>query len=222
MGYSFPLSLAQFHDLLRKQAADCNLGEALDIAETGGGEILSARIGNRLWAGSYTLHRQNAVDQEPILALIDLIRSPGRSFFTGDVAHRYPRLDPDGSILGATAVTVQSVEANNRELKLQGAPDGYTVSAGDHISIIYGSSPVKYGYFRVVSGSSFNDAFTPTRTGLIEVQPFIPAGITGGETVQLVEPRMKAVYVPGSFSGGGRVRPMKAGPIQFSWRQSLR
>ena len=222
MALTFPLSLADFFDQVRFTALEFQLSDALEISETGAGEILTARNGQRLWGGTVSIVQNRYRDQEVIQSKLDVLRNSGASFLIGDRFAQYPKADPDGSILGATAVTVHSIEANNRELKLQGAPDGYTVSAGDHISITYGSSPVKYAYFRVVTGSSFSDATSPTRTGLIEVQPFISSSISAGASVQLVKPCLKAVYVPGSITGGSRSSLNIEGPIQFSWRQSLR
>ncbi|SMP37359.1 hypothetical protein, partial [Shimia sagamensis] len=150
------------------------------------------------------------------------LRQPGRSFFIGDPYHVYGAVDPDGAMLGDKTVMVDKVRSNNRELKLKGAPHGLRVSSGDHISVAHGNSPRVYDYFRVVQGSKFSSTQSSTVTGWIEVQPFIPTGITTGAIVRLAKPQLQAVYVPDTFSGGVRKPGLLADGVRFKWRQTLR
>ena len=222
MATAFPIPLENFFDLIRFTSLDFQLGEAMEVNETAGGEVLAARVGQNLWSGKVSVVQAHYRTQEVIQSKLDLLRRPGASFLIGDRFGQYPQGDPDGSVLGVTAVTVESVQPNNRVLRLQGAPDGYQVSAGDHFSVTYGSSPVKYAYFRVVAGSTFSNTYSPPRTGDIEVQPFISTSISAGDSVRLVRPHLKAVYVPDTMAGGSRFSVNLQSAIQFSWQQTLR
>lgn len=222
MAYSFPLTLAQFQDLLPLDGVTVDLPGALSYSETGGGHLLPARQGSRLWRGQIDLMSDGPDAIEPILALIDILREPAASFLVGSAVRQYPKADPDGSILGAATVTVGSKDANNREMTLSGAPAGYVISAGDHLSIAYGTSPVQYAYFRVVTGGTFTGAPTAV-TGNIEVAPFIPGGVSAGAAVTLIKPRMKAIlrsdeFTAPRYSGGA----MLASGTRFSWLQTMR
>lgn len=214
---TFPLSLADFWSKKRFTSLDFTLGENMEVSETGGGEILLARTGPRLWGGhiSYPIGTDDDVDDT--VALIDLLRQPGGSFLVNDPRRIAPRFDLDGSIQAGADVTVQSV-TSARELVLVGLPLNFQLQRGDHISIAYGSNPVRYFLARIVVGG----VTTPANSTIsVEVQPFIPDGITAGQTVLLRDPFCKAVYVPNSFSGGMRM-PVLSGAVTFSWRQTLR
>lgn len=222
MTVQFPLALEDFFDGLRLSFLRFELSENMENSETAGGEILPSATGPRLWEGEVQISPKTIFDFDRVISKIDLLRQPGRSFFIGDPLRAYGELDPDGAILGANTVTVQSVGANNRELRLQGGPDDLVISDGDHLSIASGSNPVVHDYFRVVTGGTFNDAYAPPRTDLVEVQPFLPPGLVVGTQVRLKRPFLKAVYVPGSYQGGARRPGIKPAPVKFGWRQTLR
>lgn len=222
MAYTFPLALADFFDGLRLTSLRFELSENMENSETGAGEILTNATGPRLWQGTIHIAADTVHDMEQVIAKIDLLRQPGRSFFIGDPYHANGAADPDRSILGGNTVMVDKIRGNNRELKLKGAPRELSVSSGDHISIAHGNSPRVYDYFRVVQGRKFYSTQSSTVTGWIEVQPFIPTGITPGSIVSLAKPQLQAVYVPDTFSGGVRKPGRFVEGVRFNWRQTLR
>jgi len=222
MAYTFPLALADFFEGLRLTSLAFELGENMEVSETGGGEFLSNATGPRLWHGAVHIATDTVREMDQVIAKIDLLRQPGRSFFIGDPYHAHGADDPAGSVLGDASVVFDKVHGNNRELKLKGAPHGYEVVAGDHISIAHGTSPRVYDYFRVVKGRKFLSSQSSTVTGWIEVQPFIPTGISKGTEVRLVKPQLEAVYMPDTFSGGMRKPGGLAQGVSFRWQQTLR
>lgn len=222
MAFSFPLPLKDFFDGLRLTSLSFTLGENMERSETGSGEVLTNATGPRLWQGTIQIATDTVRDMDQVIAKIDLLRQPGRSFFIGDPYHAYGAGDPDGSILGGNTVMVDKIRSNNRELKIKGAPHGLWVSSGDHISISHGNSPRVYDYFRVVQGRKFSSTQSSTVTGWIEVQPFIPTGIAPGSIVRLAKPQLQAVYVPNTFSGGVRKPGQFADGVRFNWQQTLR
>ena len=75
---SFPLTLDQFFHLLPVAVAKMSPGEALEIAETGSGEILTADIGTTLWTGQIDLGKMLHVEAADIGPLLNILRRPGR------------------------------------------------------------------------------------------------------------------------------------------------
>jgi len=215
MALSFPLGLADFWDKLCPLSWSFHLPSATTMAETAGGEILVARRGVRLWEGEFMLPARNRNAQDQAVALLDLIAMPGASFLAYDRHRAYPQSDPTGATLGAATVTVSSVNANRRDVTLTGAPSGYVLTAGDHVSISYGS-PTRYFLGRVVVGATLTGG-----SGTVELTPMLPDAIGNGDAVSLEKPLCKAVLVPNSFNGVMRGRTFDSA-ASFAWRQTLR
>lgn len=216
MAISFPLGLGTFWDGLEISALSFRLGEAMSVSETGEGEVLTARMGVRLWSGEAAI--PPAADQDSALAMIDLIRQPGAPFMVYDPRRTYAQADPGGVIQGADVCRVVSVAANLREITLEDLPAGYILTPGDHVSIAYGSSPIRYFLGRVVAGDTFDGL--PARAA-VEVVPQIPETVEAGDVVSLIKPICKAVYVPDSFSGVTRGVAIDGG-FSFKWRQTVK
>ncbi|OWV40383.1 hypothetical protein [Mameliella alba] len=216
MAITFPLGAPTFWDGLRIASLSFRLGEAMSVSETGGGEVLAARMGTRLWSGEARI--PPAEDQDQTLALIDLIRQPGAPFMVYDRRREFAQADPDGAIQGAAVCRVASVASNAREMTLTDLPSGYVLTPGDHLSISYGSSPIRYFLARVVTGGTFVGA--PAQV-TVEVVPGIPEAVAADDVVRLIQPICKAVYVPDSFSGVSRDLVLDSG-FSFKWRQTLR
>lgn len=211
---TFPLSLATFWNVLRLEQVSFNLGEAIQMNQTRGGEIVTAKLGNRLWSGTASLVPSATGAGDAVRALMDLIAQPGASFHAYDPRRIRPQA---GWGQGANTVTVHSVATDRREITIAGNLLGNEIRAGDHLSIIYGVGRLYYG--RVVRGASFV-AGTPV-TAQIEVVPVLPIEVTVDDVVRLSFPYLKAVYVPGSFSGGERLAGFDAG-YSFRFMQTLR
>lgn len=215
MAISFPLPLADFFSGLSPTSISFELGENVEGGDqTGKGEILTYAVGERLWGGTIHIAADTPRKQEKVKAKLDLLRNAGGSFLVGHPDFKFPESDPNGSILGAANITVQSIDANNREMVLAGAPAGYTLTEGDHLSIEHGGT---HSYYRIVTGGQFTGS--PTATPQIEVQPFIHGLVAAGMTVKVVRPVLKAVYVPGSYKPGARVPGITQG-VTFRWRQT--
>lgn len=216
MALSFPLSAAQFFDLLRVKECSFDLGEAMQSSQTGGGEVIPASLGTRLWSGSFTLGsgRHSLVAQQS--AILSMLREPGRSFFAYDKFRQYPADDPGGYILGAATPTIASLPSS-REIAISGLPASYMLNSGDRLSFEYGSSPTRYALHEVVIGGRSDASGNLT----IEVTPSVRSGAVAGAAITLVRPSMKAVLVPGSTqlgSSSGRF----TGGASFNIIQTLR
>lgn len=211
------LSLGQFWDKLRLSGVQFYDTEPQSMDRTAGGTVLKASIGESYWGGSATLAPSAIKDASvyEIEALLSVVNRAGMSFLAYDPRRAYPAADPDGSILGASTVTVASINANNRELSLEGLPAGYVLTAGDMISVE--ASSTNHALFRIVTGATADGSGD---TSLIEVTPFIPPFVTVGDTVHLAQPRGRFVLV--DQSNYGRGRPAIVPGAEFSFVQTFR
>ena len=218
MAITFPIPVADYFAGLRIASASIYLPEAMEISQTGGGEILTADLGARLWRGSASMVPGLVADVAAAEARLSVLRQSGRSFFACPVGNAYPRADPDGSILGVSAPVIASLAANNRELTISGLPIGYVLSAGDFLSFSYGADPVRYAFHQVVVGST---ADALGITGQIEVTPHIRPGAAVAAAVTLIRPAFKAVVIPGSYAAA-MIGPRIASGQAFQFQQTLR
>ena len=215
---TFPLTLTQFWHLLPAGKASLDMGEALDAAQTSGGEVLTADLGTALWSGQIDLGKMPSDEAAAIRPLINLLRRAGTSFLVSDYARAHPRRDPRGLFLGSAVPTILAVGSSYRELSLQGLPGGYPLSRGDLISFTYGTNPVRYALHELVSDVVANSA---GQTALVEVSPPIRPGAASGAAVQLIYPRCKARLHPGTAKTG-QITHTITSDASFSWTQTLR
>lgn len=218
MALSFPLSTAQFMDLLPIREMTFELSEAMETDETGGGEILTADLGARLWQGEIILGDMMPDEADTALALIDLLRRAGGSFMVHDRARPWPGADWQGAGLSSASPTIHALASSTRELRLAGLPAGYVLRPRDALAFSYGSNPTRYALHRLVAQVTANGSgITPQ----VEVVPNIRAGATVGAAVLLIKPACKAVIVPGSYQPGRRKARLTTG-ASFKWQQTLR
>lgn len=218
MAYSFPLSHAQFLDLLPVQDITFDLPEAIETSETGGGEILRADLGTRLWQGEITLGDMMPDERDEAMAMLDVLRHAGASFLAYDLRRPAPRRDPGGTLLGAASPKLAHVYSNGRDVRLSGLPSGYVIRRHDYLAFSYGTSPVRYALHRSASNAT---AGTNGETNSFVVSPAPRPGWVAGAPVSLLRASCKAVVVPGSVDPGRRRGVMTTG-VRFRFQQTLR
>lgn len=216
MALSFPLSADQFFDLLSVSECTFSLDEAMQSSQTGGGEVISASVGSRLWMGQIALNRGYHAVVAQQNAILDMLREPGRSFFAYDFARQYPFADQGGYILGAATPTIASLPSN-REIAIEGLPPGYLLSPGDRMSFEYGSNPTRHALHQVAVGGRSDASGNLT----VEVSPGVRSGATAGAAITLIRPQIKAIIVPGSTQIGASGAGISEG-ASFSIVQTLR
>lgn len=211
---TYPTPLATFFGGLRVQSGDLRLTGGTQENATGGGEVIIASLGVRLWEADITLIA--ADDPGGVEAVLTALQVPGRTFFADARKRPCPIKDPTGSILGAANPVIASLPAGGLSLTLSGLPAGYVLSAGDYISFTRGS-PLRHEMHQIVtdavaSGGGVSPEF--------EVVPGIRPGVIVGAAVVLVRPFFRAVMVAGSL----KFSPYTRGPRQgasFTFRQTL-
>lgn len=218
MAYSFPLTRAQFMDLLPVQEMTFDLPEAMEVSETGAGEILTAELGTRLWSGEIRLGDMTPDEAAEALAMIDVLRQPGASFMVHDIARPFPRSDLSGAALAGAAPKLSAVHANNREIRISGLTPGYQLRRFDSLAFTYAANPLRYARHRIASPAM---ADASGLTGYFEVSPNLRPGWVTGTAVSLSRAACKAILVPKSVQPGRRRHTLTTG-ASFRWVQTLR
>ncbi|PWE27005.1 hypothetical protein C4N9_18545 [Pararhodobacter marinus] len=215
MALTFPLPQAAFFAGLPVAECRFHLPASLNISRTRGGAIKTARMAERLWTGQLVLPPRRYAEAARIEALISALSEPGRSFLAHPLPITAPIADPQGLILGGATPSLHSVVQGGREIRVAGLPEGYVLTPGDMLGVVYGSNPTRYGLHRLVSGATATGAgITP----VVEVTPPLRPGVAAGAPVSLVRPAIKAVLIPGQ---GARVRPGMVEGIVLDFVQTL-
>lgn len=218
MAYTFPMDLADFFDGLKVSTQVFDLSESVEMGETGGGDIITADYGPRLWGGTVSIAANEHYGTAQIVAKIDVLREAGSSFFVYDKAMAGPAGDPYGATLAANQPSLIEVASNNKEIRINGLPSNYQISAGDKISFPYGSNPVRYALHKFVEDRAASGGGT---LALTEIRPHVRPGYSLPINAVLVRPFCKAKIVPGSVSVGSSQGAITSG-VSFEWRQTLR
>lgn len=217
MSLSFPLSQAEFIDVLPIGGFALEVPERVETSVTAAGERLDREIGPRLWQGSISLGRMTPDEAAEAAALIDLARGAGASFLVHDLNRPYPASDPAGQILGASAPTVSAIGPDRRTITVGGLPAAYLLSRGDLLGLSYGAAPLRRTLHRIVTGGIASGAGVVS----IEVVPHLPAPILTGAPAALARPAITARIVSGSTRPGTRSRFVAEGAA-FSFAQTMR
>jgi hypothetical protein len=217
MALTFPLPLADFFDDLCVAEASFTLGEAMQHSRTGGGDIISADLGPRLWQGQVQLRARRIEDADRITARIDALRNGGRTFYATPYGKGFPQADPDGTILGLATPTIDTVFASRVQIRIADLPVGYVLSGGDYIGWDYGT-PVRTALHQITVGAVADGS----GEALVEVSNFIRTGAVPGLSVRLINPFCKARLVPDAFVPFTSRRRRWSDGASFSFIQTLR
>lgn len=215
MALSFPLDLAGFFEAICPITTTFALGEAVQINETGGGEVIRSDFGTRLWGGSVTLAPAKPILIEDVMALLRVLQDSRASFLI------YPRHRPKARAMTTVATPtgqINSLPTDNRLITLKALSAGFVITRGDFLSFTY-SSPVRYALHQAVESITANGSGV---TGQFEVIPPIRPGAAVDANVRMNKPWCKAVMVPGSLQIAELPRRGFCSGVSFEWRQTLR
>lgn len=177
-----------------------------------GGQVRVRDLRSMLWDFNARLPSVPQADANDIKALIGSMGISRVSFLAWPLDRQYPKADPTGSIVGASTVQINSLNADNKRLSLKGLPNGYVLSRGDFIQFIY--STTHYALHQVVASSvTANGSGVTTE---FEVFPFIRQGAAVNNAVNLKLPCAEFRILPGSYDTAG---DNDAHSISFKARQ---
>lgn len=177
-------------------SATFTLAQRKEFSRQAGGSPREADLGPPIWTAKIGVGPMPNDDAEAAAALIDKMQCDSDTFYVWNPRRQYPRMDPDGSILGSNTVTIYALDADTRYLRLAGLPVGYKISIGDFLSWDQGSSPVHRCLHRFVGAAT---ADSNGRIPLTAVVPHIKAGASTGLTVSLKRPAAEMMILPGSY-----------------------
>ena len=133
---------------------------------------------------------------EQIMALIESMEDSLASFYVWNPAIAFPQADPDGSILGASTPTIHTVNGDNKRIRIENLPPAYVLTRGDKIEAEY-LSPVQRAIYAVVDEQVVADGSGVTP--LFEVSPHIRLGLTAGDAVNLIRPKVAMKIIEGTL-----------------------
>ena len=209
MAITFPLSTASFIELLRVQAIVPYLQFQQELSSQGSGGVIAKDMGPALWmADIQTASLKNHLLEELEAAIESLQGSIG-TFYCYDTKRWYPKLDPGGSILGASTVKINSVP-DNISLSLKGLPAGYVISRGDRFHFTYNTT--SRAYHRALETVTANGSGV---TAAFAVSPYLRTGAAADQDVTLIKPSAIMRLVPGSHT----ISPGILSSLQFKAQQ---
>lgn len=214
---TFPIPTADFFGRLKIRAMTFQLSENTVSSTTGAGQVIRSKLGASLWSGALAVppaHHEDAADLE---VMADMLRRPGASFLLYDNRFNGPKLDFGGALLGASTPVLSEVNADQRRIRIDGLPVGYTLSRGDYIGFVYGAG--LRAMHRVVDATVVADA--TGETPLFEVLSTVRPGFSLGVPISLVRPTLKAVLSPNSLKNGAAELLFTSG-LSLEWSQTLR
>lgn len=203
MTLAFPLSLAQFSDLLDvAEATPLTLRRGDERSGVGDGRYWSARLHEPLWQTTLTLSRlDNFADGALINSKLNVLGLMENTCLYTPVGRNGPA---SGVTTGLGAVTVSGIRADRGGVTLSGLPDGFVLTSGDVLSIQHGTGRYYLGEFSEGGTANSSGAIVNHR----EIRPYLPFGVPVGAAVNLVRPVVRMMlenYTPyspiASFGG---------------------
>lgn len=188
-------TLAQFFDKLRILDFTLSPSQSLITSQTGGGDILTAEMGPRLWRGSITLAPASHESARVQAGLVAEMMNAGAKFEVIDKKNQFPLRDPTGSVNGTRTPAIGG-GSSGKTFVITGAAPGYVLSPGDRFS------------FRIGGKRYFNEVMTQTTAnasgtfGALPVMlPIRGSGAAYADAVvNFKRPALIAQIVPGSVS----------------------
>ena len=191
-----PIPQSELSDLLPIVSAPWVLKEQMEYSGLGTGEVLAAKLAPSRWSADVVLAPMVHTKARAIQAKLEALDGPIGNFYFASCTNSYPAKDPGGVKLGSSAPKIDILGANNKSFSVKELPPGYELSGGDMLSISYGTNPVRRYLGRLVSDAS---ASAGGFTGVFEIRPHLPAGITANMAVNFLKPAAKVFVVPDSL-----------------------
>lgn len=182
--------LAFLSDILRHQSLTFSLRRLDEQSGSGDGRFWVARMAPPLWEISAALIVPDRASAAEISAKIRALDGMRRQFLFEDKSYG----PASGGVPGAS-VKIATISADRTAIALNSLPAGYSVTAGDRMSIAWGSG--RYFF------AEFAETVTANGSGVtaqIAIMPYLPQSIAAGAAVELARPRLKVFVPPGGFT----------------------
>lgn len=193
----YPYTTAFLMDILGVETVEWDIVRFDEYDSLGTGHDIQAELADPKWTARMTMRPHYNLDARRIAARIRKLDGSAEKFMVYDPSNPYPYADPNGTILGASNVQINSIPGNNTSLTLKGLPVGYALTEGDKGQVNFGTDSV---YF-----FEFSQDITANGSGVtpaVEVWPHIPTGLAINQVVILKKPACKMSIMPGEFRPG--------------------
>lgn len=199
MALSDPRALADFIEQAKVRSVLWRSQRVDKVSGAGSGQYVAVETSPPLWGADVVIRDLVYAKAVIVRAMINSLCRPGQSFYLYDPIAKYPASDPNGTILGASVVTLSSIGADNSSAAFTGLPPNYKLTRGDKFHAAYGTSPVRRAFFELSEDGAADDTgLTPT----LAFYPALPTGIVATSVVNFAKPSAKVSIVPGSINLG--------------------
>jgi hypothetical protein len=212
---TFPMTTADLTDLMMVQTVHWQLRAYQELSSTAGGEWIAADLGPQLWEAEVSTVEADLETIERLRARFNLLDGAIRSFYLYDPARPNPATDPMGTLLAEAEVTIDTIEANRKEVSFAGLPAGFTLPEGAWFSVTAGA-PARTFLGQLAADISANG---DGETGPVEFRPHMRSWVANGQAVRLLKPVAKVKIVAGALSVAQVTSVTHR--LRFSARQTL-
>lgn len=215
MAVTFPLSTANFLDLIRVRTSEIRLMPQQQIGVQGSGGAIAKDLAGARWEADVETTYLNRHQARTVEAHINKLVGSIGSFLLWDTRAWYPLNDPRGTILGATTVQIAGSTATGFSLK--SAPAGYAFKAGDRFSLISTvGTPSAYAYYELAEDATADGS---GNVATVVTNPYpLPSTYQTNDNLTFAKPVILALIVPSSIS----YQPGNLGKISFRAQQIFR
>lgn len=215
MALAFPLARANLADLLPIETVTWSLDEGQELSELGSGEVLAHDLRPRLWMAVCSTIAADIETIEGLRGRLNALDGATNAFYLHDPRRPFPATDPTGALLGAATVTIQSIEANRKELTLEGLPAGFVLPQGTMLSVTDGD-PARTALLQLAAEVTATGGGV---AGPVELRPHVRPWISADQAVTLIRPVAKVKLVPRSAAVDQVSSVLHR--LRFSARQTL-
>lgn len=191
MALTFPVPVSSFMDKLRIAEVRFWQQRYQTSSMTAGGSILAYEKSPPNWRAEIICTPQDIDDSLELEALVEAIGT--ERFHVYNPKRKYPRQDPDGTLIQGFLPVVYSISGDLRSIRVSGLPSGYVLSPGDMFSVSLTSGRIML--HRVVSQTL---ASSGGLSGTFEVTPPFVASV--GRNVSFSKPTVLMRFLTDGYT----------------------
>lgn len=188
MALSYPYSVNFLANCLTGERIPLQLQRNDELSGSGDGRYWAAQLSRPLWSASYSLYAKSAAHAREINAKIYGLDGSTGTFLWCDPYYEGPAA---GDYAGVDSIEIASLSSDRTRITFTNMPAGFEFTAGDYISVAYGTD--RYYFATLCEGGGSGGA--PR-----EVRPAVPLGVSVGDTVTVSKPVFKAIIPPNGFT----------------------
>ena len=164
-----------------------------ELSPVAGGAVQAKQLAAPLWRATMRSVPLKLDEADSQMAVLRSLEGSIRSFLIHPVTRPRPVFDKSGT--GPIAgVTVSAIRSDNAALKVTGLAQGFTLTAGDFLSIFTAAGG--YEFLQCASGGAADGTGT---TPYLSVTPHLRPSVALGDAVTLVQPLLEMRLEPDSL-----------------------